>query len=84
MAVKAPLTAEQIDFKVEPEVLTQDYTSKDGHLELTVIDYPTPQIAGERLRALQSSASNPAVAAQRSAAGRRDRSNRQQCRQGSC
>ncbi len=56
MAVKAPLTAEQIDFKVEPEVLTQDYTSKDGDLELTVIDYPTPQIAGERLRALQSSA----------------------------
>ncbi len=56
MAVKAPLTAEQIDFKVEPEVLTQDYTSKDGDLELTVIDYPTPQIAGERLRALQANA----------------------------
>jgi hypothetical protein len=55
MIVKAPLTAEQIDFKFEPEVLTQDYTSKDGDLELTVIDYPTPQIAGERLRALQSS-----------------------------
>jgi hypothetical protein len=57
MAVKAPLTAEQIDFKVEPEVLTQDYSSKDGPLTLTVIDYPTPQIAGERLRALQSSPS---------------------------
>lgn len=54
MAVKAPLTAEQIDFKVEPEVLMQDYSSKDGPLTLTIIDYPTPQIAGERLRALQS------------------------------
>ncbi len=53
MAVKSPLTAEQIDFKVEPEVLSQDYTSKDGPLTLTVLDYPTPQIAAERLRALQ-------------------------------
>ena len=55
LVVKAPLTAEQIDFKVEPEVLTQDYKSEDGPLTLTVVDYPTPQIAGERLRALQSS-----------------------------
>ena len=54
MAVKAPLTAEQIDFKVEPEVLVQDYSSKDGPLSLTIVDYPTPQIAGERLRALQA------------------------------
>jgi hypothetical protein len=53
MAVKAPLTAEELDFKVEPEVLLQDYTSSDGPLTLTVINYPTPQIAGARLRALQ-------------------------------
>ncbi len=63
MAVKAPLTAEQIDFKVEPEVLTQDYASKDGPLTLTVIDYPTPQIAGERLRALQASQPSGSAAA---------------------
>lgn len=62
MAVKAPLTAEQIDFKVEPEVLVQDYASKDGPLTLTVVDYPTPQIAGERLRSLQSSQSPGAAA----------------------
>lgn len=55
LAVKSPLTPEQIDFNVEPEVLTQDYTSSDGPLTLTIIDYPTPQIAAERLRALQSS-----------------------------
>ena len=35
LVVKAPLTAEQIDFKVEPEVLTQDYKSEDGPLTLT-------------------------------------------------
>lgn len=62
MEVKAPLNAEQIDFKVEPEVLTQDYSSKDGPLTLTVIDYPTPQIAGERLRALQASQSSGSAA----------------------
>ena len=32
----------------------QDYSSKAGDLTLTLLDYPTPQIAGERLRALQA------------------------------
>ncbi len=54
LAVKAPLTAEQIDFSREPEVLLQQYTSPDGPLTLTLINYPTPQMAGERLRALQA------------------------------
>lgn len=62
LAVEAPLTAEQIDFKVEPEVLVQDYTSKDGPLALTIVDYPTPQIAGERLRALQANPSSGSAA----------------------
>ncbi|HTZ89200.1 MAG TPA: DUF6599 family protein [Alloacidobacterium sp.] len=53
LASKSPLTPEQIDFSREPEVISQDYTSPDGPLTLTVINYPTPQIAGERLRALQ-------------------------------
>jgi hypothetical protein len=53
LAAKLPLTAEQVDFAFQPEVLTQDYTSKSGDLTLTLLDYPTPQIAGERLRALQ-------------------------------
>ena len=61
LAVNSPLTAEQIDFKVEPEVLSQDYTSKDGPLTLTVLDYPTPQIAAERQRALQSNSSTMLV-----------------------
>ncbi len=49
----APLTPEQVDFSVAPEVLYQDYTSHDGDLTLTIINYPTPQIAAERLRSLQ-------------------------------
>jgi hypothetical protein len=53
LATKSPLTAEQADFSHDPEILTQDYTSKDGDLVMTLIKYPTPQIAGERLRALQ-------------------------------
>ena len=54
LAVKAPLTPEQVDFSHDPEILIQDYSSKSGPLTLTLVQYPTPQIAGERLRALQS------------------------------
>ncbi len=53
LAVKAPLTAEQIDFSHDPEILIQDYSSPDGALALTLIQYPTPQIAGARFRSLQ-------------------------------
>src|ERR1035441_1347221 len=54
VAQKGPLTSEQIDFSHDPEILMQDYSSASGPLTLTLIQYPTPQIAGERLRALQS------------------------------
>jgi hypothetical protein len=54
LVAKSPLTAEQVDFSHDPEVLMQDYSSKSGGLTLTLLAYPTPQIAGERLRALQS------------------------------
>jgi hypothetical protein len=54
LATKAPLAAEQVDFSHDPEILIQDYSSKAGPLTLTVINYPTPQIAGDRLRALQA------------------------------
>ena len=61
MASKVPLTPEQVDFSHDAEVLTQDYSSKSGPLTLMLIQYPTPQIAGERLRALQSSAQSSPV-----------------------
>jgi hypothetical protein len=54
LAAHAPLSAEQVDFSHDPEILLQDYSSKDGPLTLTLINYPTPQIAGERLKALQN------------------------------
>jgi hypothetical protein len=54
LAAKAPVTPEQIDFSHDPEVLIQDYSSKNGPLTLTLVQYPTPQIAGESLRGLQA------------------------------
>jgi hypothetical protein len=65
LAQKGPLSPEQVDFSHEPEILIQDYASKSGPLTLTLIQYPTPQIAGERLRALQGaerSGSNSLIA----------------------
>ncbi len=56
VAQKGPLTPEQVDFSHDPEILIQDYSTKSGPLTLTLIQYPTPQIAGERLRALQGAA----------------------------
>ncbi|SRR5579883_1913356 len=54
LIAKSPLTPEQVDFSKEPEIIMQNYSSPGGELLLTLIDYPTPQIAGERLRALES------------------------------
>jgi hypothetical protein len=67
LAVKAPLSPEQVDFSHDPEILIQDYSFKSGPLTLILIQYPTPQIAGERLRALQSAGqSNPNLLVRRS------------------
>src|SRR5271165_395795 len=55
LAAKVPLTPDQVDFSHDPEILIQDYSSKSGPLTLILLQYPTPQIAAERLRALQSS-----------------------------
>jgi len=51
--VGAPLTAEQIGFRFEPEILQQQYSLPDGPVTLMLLQYPTPQIAGDRLRALE-------------------------------
>ena len=52
-ALGTPLTAEQIDFQYEPEILEQQYSLPNGPVTLMLVQYPTPQIAGDRLRALQ-------------------------------
>src|SRR5271170_652363 len=41
-----------VDFSREPEIVTAQYPSRLGHGTLTVIEYPTPQIAIARARAI--------------------------------
>jgi hypothetical protein len=54
-ATKTPLSADLVSFANEPEILTQNYTTADGPVTLMLVQYPTPQIAIERLRAFQTS-----------------------------
>ncbi|HSE48230.1 MAG TPA: DUF6599 family protein [Terriglobales bacterium] len=53
-AIAAPVGAELVDFSKSPEVATGRYRTSAGEATLTLIYYPTPQIAGERLRAIES------------------------------
>ena len=61
MANKTPLPAELVGFNFEPEVLTQNYATADGPVTLMLVQYPTPQIATERLRAFESAGNVLAV-----------------------
>jgi len=54
-ATKTPLSAELAGFASEPEILTQNYSTSDGPVTLMLLQYPTPQIAAERLRTMQAS-----------------------------
>jgi uncharacterized protein DUF6599 len=51
---ESPLPAELVDFGRSAELVSGKYTTSAGTATLTVIQYPTPQIAGDRLRALQA------------------------------
>jgi hypothetical protein len=61
-AIAAPVSAELMDFSKSPEVATGRYQTSAGEATLTLIYYPTPQIAGDRLRAIER-ALNPVPAA---------------------
>jgi len=50
-----PIPAALINFSTSPEIEYANYRSSNGSANLTLIAYPTPQIAGERLKAFQSS-----------------------------
>ncbi len=52
--VSAPLPAELVDFNAGAEVVLGNYTSAGGEATLTLISYPTPQIAGEHLRRIEA------------------------------
>ena len=52
--LRVPVPAALIDFSKGAEVAFAKYKSSEGEANLTVISYPTPQIAGERMRAMQA------------------------------
>jgi hypothetical protein len=58
VASKTPLPVDLVGFNSEPEILTQSYSSSDGPVTLMLVQYPTPQIAIERLRAFQAAANS--------------------------
>ncbi len=53
-SVQAPISADLVDFGRDPEIVVGDYGSSTGTATLMLISYPTPQIAAERLRAIES------------------------------
>jgi uncharacterized protein DUF6599 len=52
-SISAPVAAKQVEFERGAEVAQGQYNSGQGTATLTLISYPTPQIAGERLRAIE-------------------------------
>ncbi len=49
-----PIPASLVNFNMGPELVFARYRSSNGEAYMTLIDYPTPQIAAERLKAFQS------------------------------
>jgi hypothetical protein len=49
----APLPAALIDFTRDPEVVTAQYANSNGKGALTIVEYPTPQIAIARAKAIE-------------------------------
>lgn len=50
MAVGGPIDATQADFSRNPEVLLSKYADGPDTADVALIEYPTPQIAGDRLK----------------------------------
>ncbi len=57
------IPASIIDFNKSPEILTSRYSGRSGHGVLTTIFYPTPAIAGDRMRAMQAAIKDRALPA---------------------
>jgi hypothetical protein len=53
-AVGAPVSGQLVDFARGAEVVLGKYSTGEGVATLTIISYPTPAIAGERLRAISA------------------------------
>ena len=59
-AVGSPLSPQWVDFSKGAEVVLGKYSTSQGVATLSIISYPTPAIAGERLRALQAASGQDA------------------------
>lgn len=57
-ALRLPLSIDAVGFNFDPEILTETYSTSDGPLTMILVQYPTPQIATERLKVFQSSAAS--------------------------
>src|ERR1700687_3329213 len=57
--VGSPLPASMVDFRSGAEVVIGKYAAAAGDATLMLIEYPTPQIASERLRQIDSSHVDP-------------------------
>jgi hypothetical protein len=60
--VDSPLPSSAVDFSKSPEILSALYKSDEGNARLTLISYPTPQIAGAQLRTIQQNHASLQVA----------------------
>jgi hypothetical protein len=49
-----PISAQLIDFSKSPEVAIGKYRTSQGEASVTLVGYPTPQIARERIDAMQA------------------------------
>ncbi len=58
-AVGSPLPADAVEFNRGAEVAEGKYSTSRGTATLMLISYPTPAIAGERLRAIEAMNQNP-------------------------
>lgn len=52
--LNAPIPAELVDFTAGAEVVVGNYTTSGGEATLTLISYPTPQIAADHLRRIDA------------------------------
>jgi hypothetical protein len=52
--MNAPLASSMVDFKSDTEVVLGKYTAQLGDATLMLIEYPTPQIAAEKLRQIDA------------------------------
>jgi hypothetical protein len=52
--VDSPISADLVDFKAGAELVLAKYTSSAGAGTVTLISYPTPQIAGEHLKRIEA------------------------------